>query len=115
MLEAAYQRHLKRKLERMFPDCFIMKLDSSYRQGVPDLIILYEDMWAVLEVKKAANEPMQPNQEYYVGLLGGMSFAAFIHPGNEREILRDLQQEFEARRAARLSQCEQTCLAQVRR
>ena len=96
MLESAYQARLIRKLEGMFPGCFILKNDSAYLQGVPDLIILYKARWAMLEVKKNKHAPAQPNQQYYVELLNSMSFAAFIYPSNETEILRGLQQAFEA-------------------
>lgn len=96
MLESTYQARLIRKLEGMFPGCFILKNDPNYRQGVPDLIILYRDRWAALEVKKDENARARPNQPYYVELLNSMSFAAFIYPSNETDILRGLQQAFEA-------------------
>lgn len=91
MRESQYQHKLIKKLERMFPGCFIMKNDSSYRQGVPDILILHNDRWAMLEVKIDAAADVQPNQEYYVGMLDDMSYAAFIHPENEGEVLHELQ------------------------
>lgn len=103
MRESGYQARLIKKLRRMFPGCIVLKNDSGYLQGIPDLIILFEDQWAMLEVKRSANEPMRPNQEYYVDLLDRMSFAAFIHPDNEREVLRALHQAFRSRREARVS------------
>lgn len=96
MLESAYKRRLAKKLERMFPGCMILKNDASYQQGIPDWIVLYRNYWAMLEVKISGNAAVQSNQDYYVDLLNGMSFAAFIHPGNEEEILSGLQQLFEA-------------------
>jgi len=87
----------------MFKGCFILKNDSSYCPGVPDLLILYEDMWAMLEVKPSENAEEQPNQPEYVELLDSMSFAAFIYPENEREVLNELKQTFQPRRAARFS------------
>jgi hypothetical protein len=95
MLESTYQARLIRRLEGMFPGCFILKNDSSYLQGVPDLLILYKDKWAMLEAKANENAPVRPNQPYYIELLNSMSFAAFIYPSNETEILRGLQQAFE--------------------
>ena len=78
----------------MFPGCVILKNDPTYIQGVPDLIVLYENKWAMLEVKKDSSASHQPNQDYYVDKLGKMSFAAFIFPENVEEVLNDLQQAF---------------------
>lgn len=96
--ENTYQPRLIKKLEKLFPGCFILKNDSGYLQGVPDLLVLYRNHWAMLEVKRSANEDKEPNQEYYVELLGEMSFAAFIYPENEEEVLHALQQTFGAGR-----------------
>jgi hypothetical protein len=79
----------------MFPGCVILKNDSSYMQGILDRTILYGDRWAMLEVKRSANASNRPNQQYYVDKLNQMSFAAFISPENEEEILRGLQQTFD--------------------
>lgn len=94
MRESLYQAKLIDKLHRMFPDCVILKNDSSYLQGVPDLIILYGERWAMLEVKKSRNTTTEPNQEYYIRMLNEMSFAAFIDPSTEEEVLYALQQSF---------------------
>jgi hypothetical protein len=94
-LESGFQDRLISDLERMFPGCMIMKLDSSYIQGIPDLLILYRDKWAVLECKKSANARKQPNQAYYVDKMNNMSFASFICPENKQEVLYELQQTFE--------------------
>ncbi len=91
MLESEYQRKLIKKLERMFPDCLILKNDAGYLQGIPDLVIFYGARYAFLEVKASEDSDTQPNQSYYVALLDSMSFAAFIYPENEREVLRALR------------------------
>lgn len=103
MRENGYQRRLILKLRRRFRDCVILKLDPEYVQGIPDLLILWRDCWAVLEVKASARAAEQPNQRYYVEQLNDMSFAAFIYPSIEEEVLDALQQAFESRRAARVS------------
>ena len=92
MTERRYQADLIRRLQRIFPGCLILKNDSSYLQGVPDLLILFRDRWAMLEVKADFKSPEQPNQRYWVGTLDNMSFAAFIYPQNEEEVLDALQQ-----------------------
>ena len=102
MRENAYQAVLIKKLRSILPGCFILKNDSAYMQGVPDLLVLFEDNWAMLEVKASADEPFQPNQEYYIQELDKMSFAACIFPENEEEVLNALQRTFSARREARL-------------
>ena len=103
MNERIFQRNLIRRLRDMFPGCVILKNDPSYQQGIPDLIILFENKWAVLEVKADFKSEEQPNQEYFVNLLNKMSFAAFIYPENEDEVLDALQQTFRSRRTARVS------------
>lgn len=92
--EAVYQARLVKKLEKMFPDCFITKSDPAQNQGIPDILILYGDRWAMLEVKVSENEPVQPNQEHYVSKFNGWSFASFIFPENEEQVLNDLQSTF---------------------
>ena len=72
------------------------KLDANYIQGFPDLLILYKNKWAVLECKRSKSATKQPNQEYYVDELNGMSFSRFIYPENKEEVLYDLQQSFDS-------------------
>lgn len=98
MLERDYQAKLIKKLRCMFKGCFILKNDSEYCPGVPDLLILYEDMWAMLEVKTSENAKEEPNQPEYVDMLDHMSFAAFIYPENEEEVLSELKQTFRSLR-----------------
>ena len=88
--ETAYREGLIDRIELMFPDCVVMKNDPDQLQGIPDLLILFENKWAMLEVKRSVNEPTQPNQPYYVEKFNEMSFAAFIYPENEEEVLEQL-------------------------
>lgn len=94
MLENQFQAKLIQKLKSMFVGCIVMKNDSSYIQGIPDLLILYNNKWAALECKKSANGRRRPNQEYYVERMDEMSFSRFICPENEEEVLRELQETF---------------------
>lgn len=103
MRENTYQARLIKRLSKLLPGCFILKNDSGYLQGVPDLTIFYRDRWAVLEVKVSEDAPAQPNQQYYVDQLNEMSYAAFIFPENEEEILREVQQALRAPRSSRVS------------
>ena len=96
MLENKFQANLVKELKTLFKGCIVMKNDSSYIQGIPDLLILYGNKWASLECKKSKSASKRPNQEYYVGLMDKMSFSRFISPENKEEVLHDLQQAFKA-------------------
>lgn len=100
MTENRYQARLIKKLERMFPGCVVVKNDPGYQQGILDLMVLYGPNWASLEVKASADSRVQPNQEHFVRRLDDMSFAAFIYPENEAEVLDALQQALEISRRA---------------
>ena len=103
MLERVYQAELIKKLRIRFPGCVVLKNDPEYMQGVPDLTVLWRKKWAMLEVKGSENAPVRPNQEFYIYELNKMSFAAFIYPENEEEVLHDLQLAFQPRRNTRIS------------
>ena len=98
MLESKFQANLIKQLREMFNGCIVMKNDSSYIQGIPDLLVLYNDKWASLEVKKSAKASRRPNQEYYVGQMDEMSFSRFIYPENREEVLDDLYLYFNDKR-----------------
>lgn len=95
-LERDFQSGLIKELKDTYPGCVVMKTDPNYIQGIPDLLILHNDKWASLEVKKSANAKKRPNQEYYVKKMNQMSFASFIYPENKEEVLRELRKTFES-------------------
>ena len=90
MLENRFKTNLVKEIKRRLPGCIVLHMDASEIQGIPDLLILYEDRWAALEGKKHARASHRPNQDYYVDLMDEMSFAAFIFPENKDEVLEDL-------------------------
>ena len=98
MLENKFQANLIKELKKLFPGCIVMKNDSSYIQGFPDWTLLYEDKWAVLEMKKERGAHKQPNQEYYVDKLNRMSFSRFVFPENRDEVFEDLDTFFKRKR-----------------
>ena len=102
MLESKFQANLIKELEVMFKGCVILKNDANYIQGFPDLLILYKKRWAALECKKCADYSYQQNQEYYLNLLDGMSYASVIYPEIKEEVLNELQQALRTGRATRL-------------
>lgn len=110
MLERDYQAELIKELHRRFPGCFVLKNDTDYLQGIPDLLVLYKDRWVALEVKASRRAGVQPNQDYYVEKLNEMSYAAFIYPENENEVLNAIQQSFKPSRATRVPKRKQVPL-----
>lgn len=102
--EGKYKTALAGRIYKRFGRdvCEIIILDS--RQGLPDRLIVFKGgFWAFLEAKISADADVQPNQPFYVERFGRMCFAAFIYPENEEAVLNELEQEYEAHRAARFS------------
>lgn len=106
MKESNFQGKLIKKIKSRFPGCVVVKNDPTYIQGIPDLLILYKDKWAALECKKSGNSSHQPNQDYYVDMMDDMSYANFIFPENEEEVLNEIQSTFESDRKTRNVQSE---------
>lgn len=92
--EGKFKKDLKAKIKNLFPGCIITKLDASNIQGIPDMLILWKDRWAALECKESKNATRRPNQGLYVEKMNNMSFASFIYPENEEEVLNDLERSF---------------------
>jgi hypothetical protein len=107
MRETRYQRELINRLKQQFPGLVVLKNDPQHFQGIPDLTLLFEDRWAELEVKASEDAPEQPNQGYYIGMMNHMSFAAFVYPENEEEVVHGLQRAFYSGRSTRVSWGEQ--------
>lgn len=110
MLERDFQRFLIKEIRRRLPDSIVIKTDPTYIQGFPDLLILNGNKWAALECKRSLNSTHRPNQDYYVGQLDDMSFACFICPENQEEVLDELQQALGSRRRTRVSKSKQVSL-----
>ena len=101
--ENEYQAGLIKRIKERFPGSMVLKNDPNYIQGFPDITILYGNSWAVLECKRDAFAPHQPNQDYYVDTLNGMSYSAFVYPENEEEVFDGLAQAFGSDRQACVS------------
>jgi len=104
MTENQYQAQLIKRIKSRLPGCQVLKNDPSYKQGMLDLTVLHGPRWASLEVKISPRSPRQPNQEYYVNQLDEMSFAAFINPVNEEEVLDALEEALEPRERSCVSE-----------
>lgn len=93
-LERDFQAKLIKELKERFEGCIVLKNDSSYIQGIPDLLVLYNDKWCAIECKRSLTASHRPNQEYYVGLMDEMSFARFVCPENKEDVLDELEHAF---------------------
>lgn len=94
MKESSFQGKLIKKLKLLYPGCLIFKTDPDYLQGSPDLLVLYENHWVALECKRSTNAAKQNNQPYYIDKMNKMSFAAFVSPENEKEVLDGIESTF---------------------
>ena len=94
MRENKFQADLIADLRCILPGCIVLKNDPNYLQGIPDLLVMFEDRWAALEVKASIRSPLQPNQRYYLDVMDRMSFATIICPENKEEVLNALQLAF---------------------
>lgn len=103
MKESVFQGKLIKEIKRKYPGSVVLKNDANYIQGIPDLLVLYKNKWAALEVKKSASASHRPNQDYYVRKLDEMSFCRFVYPENKEEVMNDLARSFGkgARRSSR--------------
>lgn len=103
MLERDYQRELIPRIKGLFPkgESDVLKNNSGYRQGIPDLSVFHGPYWAWLEVKTHKEAEQEPNQEYYIDWANRVgAFGAFIYPENEKEVLCALEQAFGLSRPA---------------
>lgn len=99
--ESLYQSDLIKRIKARFPGCYVTT--DLKQQGLPDILILFGDRWAMLECKRSESEAYQPNQDYYCKMFDGWSFCAVIYPENEEQVLNDLQSTFGSQREARVS------------
>ena len=96
MLEKEFQSDLIKEIKERFPGAVVLKTDTNYIQGFPDLLILWQKHWAALECKRKEHAHVRPNQEYYVDILNRMSFASFITPEMKEEVLNAMERAFQS-------------------
>jgi len=106
MLEKHFQSKLIKEIKKRLNGCLVLKTDPNYIQGLPDLLILYKNKWAALEVKKSKTASHRPNQDYYIQLMNKMSFARFISPEVKEEVLDELCKALQSKRSTRSSRCK---------
>lgn len=101
VLESKFQRDLIKDIRRQYPGSIILKNDPNYLLGIPDWTILFEDRWAILEMKASEFSNHQPNQDYYVDILNKMSYSSFVYPDNREQVLYELQLALRPNRSTR--------------
>lgn len=95
MKESDFQKLLIDEIRQSLPGAIVLKNDSSYLQGIPDLSVFYGDRYAMLEVKKSLDASRQPNQSYYIKHFQNMGvFACFVYPENRKKVMADLLRYF---------------------
>jgi len=91
-LERDFQPQVIKAVKERLPGARVLKNDANYLQGYPDLSVLKNGRYALLECKRSENEPHQPNQDHYIEEAnrdGG--YGAFVHPKNLEEVLDELE------------------------
>lgn len=96
--EGKFKTALKKEIENRLPGSMVFYLNPNDIKGIPDLEVLYESRWAVLEAKASEEDyrkdianPEKMSQPYYVKKMNEMSFAAFIFPENKEEVLNAME------------------------
>ena len=96
--EGKFKTDLKKEIQERLPGSMVFYLNPNDIKGIPDMEILYESRWAVLEAKaseedhkKDLKKPDKKNQSYYIDKMNKMSFAAFIFPENKEEVLNAME------------------------
>ena len=104
MRENRFQKKLIKEIKAKWPEAIVVKNNSGYLQGIPDLTVNIGLFAFHLEVKQKGNAKHQPNQDWYVNhyiKTGG--FAAFIYPENKEVILNAMEATLRAGREACIS------------
>ncbi len=97
MTEQQFQKEVIDDIKFLFPGCIVLKNDPSYIQGMPDLTVLWNNSWALLECKISEKAKHQPNQDYYIERAQEMGFGSFIFPENKVEVLYAMERSFKGR------------------
>lgn len=90
--EGNFKTKLRQEIEKRLPGSHIFHLDPTIDgDGIPDLLVLYGDKWGMLEAKIDEGASHRPHQDFYVDHFNKMSFASFINPSNQKEVLDGLE------------------------
>lgn len=73
--ETVVQADLIKWLKGLTRNITVLKIsvDAGVPQGFPDVLVLHNDGFIVIEVKKNAEADFQPNQKYYLARFNAMA------------------------------------------
>lgn len=92
MKETEFQAELKKKIKKAVPGSVVLKNSPNDILGIPDLTVLGPNgKYAILECKRASDSNIQALQDYYVDKFNKASYAIFVNPANEKEVIEDLK------------------------
>lgn len=92
--EGRFKEKAKKIISARYPGCYMFEMKGG-DQGIPDTLVLYGELWALLEFKESEDAKHQPNQDYYISKFDEMGFASFAYPENFDEVLRCLDRWFD--------------------
>lgn len=92
MKENEFQMKLKKKIKKAVPGSVVLKNSPNDILGIPDLTVLGPNgKYAILECKRASDSNIQALQDYYVEKFNKSSYATFVSPANQKEVIEDLK------------------------
>lgn len=90
--ENEFQANLKKRIKKALPGVTILKNNPNDILGIPDLTILgVNGRYAILECKREKNAVKQALQDYYIDKFDKQSYASFVDPSNEDQVIEDLK------------------------
>lgn len=72
----------------------VIKLDPTIgrQKGIPDLLVLKNGFWCMIECKAHKNSPKQPGQQEWIDWANTQSCGRFIYKENYDEVLSELKE-----------------------
>lgn len=90
--ESEFQKEVAGWLRKQ--GCRVIKQDPAIgkQKGIPDLLVLKEGWWGMLEIKAHKNSSHQPGQDEWVAWANENSYGKFVYPENWEEIQEELEE-----------------------
>ena len=72
----------------------VIKQDPSIgrQKGIPDLLILKDGWWGMIECKAHKNSPKRPGQQEWIDFASENSYGRFVYKENYDEVLDELKE-----------------------
>lgn len=90
--ESALQTKLANALRAL--GAKVIKQDPTIgrQRGIPDLLVLKDGWWGMLECKAHRNSPKRPGQQEWIDWCNSQSYGRFIYKENYDDILNELKE-----------------------